>query len=343
MIGDCCVGRPGIQPDPWLAAIYWAAMPVSRILVHHAEGGFDESPPPESISDLIQDSQQIVWLDIQDPTSEDVELLRCEFAFHELALEDVIRREQRPKIDQYEGYYFMVFYAVRRGRHDEVNLFIGENYLVTVHTGQVPEIDATVARWRLNADRLGHSVAVPIYSLLDAIVDGYFPVIDEIAEQVEDIETSLFEPGGRDCQQEVFAIKRELLHLRRVIAPERELLNTLIRRDDPVLGEHTLPYFQDIYDHLIRIMDSIDVAREQLTGLLDAQLSVVSNRLNSVMKRMTALATILMSVNLVASNYGMNFTHMPELAWPYGYAWALGLMVVVGVILTAVFRRIDWL
>lgn len=318
-------------------------MPVSRILVHHAEGGFDESPPPESISDLIQDSQQIVWLDIQDPTSEDVELLRCEFAFHELALEDVIRREQRPKIDQYEGYYFMVFYAVRRGRHDEVNLFIGENYLVTVHTGQVPEIDATVARWRLNADRLGHSVAVPIYSLLDAIVDGYFPVIDEIAEQVEDIETSLFEPGGRDCQQEVFAIKRELLHLRRVIAPERELLNTLIRRDDPVLGEHTLPYFQDIYDHLIRIMDSIDVAREQLTGLLDAQLSVVSNRLNSVMKRMTALATILMSVNLVASNYGMNFTHMPELAWPYGYAWALGLMVVIGVILTAVFRRIDWL
>ena len=318
-------------------------MPVSRALVHHPEGGFDEVRPLETISDLIQDRQQILWLDIQDPNDEDVELLRCELGFHELALEDAVRRDQRPKIDLYDGYCFIVFYAVRRGRDDEIALFVGENYLVTVHSGPVAEIDATVERWRLNADRLGHGIAVVIYSLLDAIVDGYFPVIDEITEAVEDIETELFESGAGDRQKEVFALKRELLNLRRVIAPEREVLNTLIRRDEPILGEGTLPYFQDIYDHLIRIMDSVDLVRDQLTNLLDAQLSVISNRLNTVMKRMTALSTILMSVNLVAANYGMNFTVMPELGWPFGYAWALALMVAVGAGLALVFRRIDWL
>jgi magnesium transporter len=318
-------------------------MPVSRVLVHHAEGGFEAAIPLESISDCIEDHQKIVWVDIQDPTDEDVELLRCEFGFHELALEDVIRRNERPKLDLYDGYCFLVFYAVRRGRADEIELFVGENYLVTVHTGPVPEIDVTVERWQLNADRLGHGIAVVVYSLLDAIVDGYFPVIDEITEQVEAIEMAMFEQGGENRQKEVFALKRELLNLRRLIAPEREVLNTLIRREEPILGAHTLPYFQDIYDHLIRITDAVDLVRDQLSSLLDVQLAVVSNRLNWVMKRMAALATILMSVNLVASNYGMNFHYMPELERPWGYAWALGVMLTVGVSLTLLFRRIDWL
>jgi len=326
-----------------LLAIYWAAMPVSRVLVHHADGGFSESPPLESISDLIEDPRQIVWLDVQDPNDEDVELLRCEFGFHELALEDAVRRNQRPKVDLYDGYCFMVFYAVRRGRDDEIGLFVGTNYLVTVHAGPVSEIDLTAERWRLNADRLGHGIAVTVYSLLDAIVDGYFPLVDAITEEVEEIEEAMFERGGEDRQKHVFAIKRELLNVRRVVAPEREVLNALIRRDEPVFGEQTLPYFQDIYDHLIRVLDAVDLAREQLTSLLDAQLSVVSNRLNTVMKRMAALSTILMSVNLVAANYGMNFTVMPELGWPWGYAWALGLMVATGVILALVFKRVDWL
>lgn len=313
------------------------------MLVHHAEGGFDEAVPLESISDLIQDRQKIVWLDVQDPTDADVELLRAEFGFHELALEDAVRRSQRPKIDLYNGYCFLVFYAVRRRREEEIGLFVGRNYLVTVHTGPVPEIDATAARWQINADRLGHGIAVVLYSLLDAIVDGYFPVVDEITEEVEAIETAMFGSGQVDRQKEVFALKRELLSLRRAIAPEREVVNTLIRRDDPVFGDQTLPYFQDIYDHLIRITDSIDLVRDQLTSLLDAQLSVVSNRLNTVMKRMTALSTILMSANLVAANYGMNFTAMPELEWPFGYAWALFLMVATGAGLALVFKRIDWL
>src|SRR4051812_33858977 len=212
-------------------------MSVTRALVHHAKGGFDQNPRLESISDLIQQPDQVVWLDIQDPTDEDVELLRTEFGFHDLALEDAVTPHERPKIDQYDGYYFLVFYTLRRQRCEELNLFIGERYLVTLHNGEVPEIATTVERWRQNADRMGHDVAVPIYSLLDAIVDGYFPVIDQIAEEVEEVESSMFGPLAHNHQAEIFGLKRELLNLRRILAPEREVLNILIRRDEPVLGE----------------------------------------------------------------------------------------------------------
>jgi magnesium transporter len=319
-------------------------MPVTRALVHLQEGGFDESPKLESISDLVEnDSGCVVWLDIQDPTDEDIELLRNELHFHELALEDVLNRHERPKIDQYDGYWFLVFYAIRRGHAHEINVFIGRQYLVTLHEGEVDEIQATVERWRQNADRMGHDVAVPIYSLLDALVDGYFPVIDEISEEIEEIESAMFGPQPGPHQAEIFGLKRELLNFRKVLAPEREVLNTLIRRDEPLLGENSLPYFQDVYDHIFRVLDTVDLNREQLSGLLDAHLAVVSNRLNMIMKRMTALATILMSVTLIASIYGMNFDSIPELHWGFGYAWALGLMVAIGLILSAIFKRVDWL
>jgi magnesium transporter len=318
-------------------------MPITRALVHHQEGGFDDSPKPESISDLLQDKSQIIWLDIQDPNDDDLELLRTEFGFHELALEDVVNRHERPKIENYTDYYFVVFYALRRPKCLEINIFIGKNYLVTIHDDEIEEIPATVERWRLNADRIGHDVAVPIYSLLDALVDAYFPVIDDVAEDVEDIESAMFGPRGGEHQQEIFALKRELLNARRILAPEREVLNVLIRRDEPVLGEAAIPYFQDVYDHVIRVLDTVDLNRDQLSGLLDAHLAVVSNRLNIIMKRMTALATILMSVTLVASIYGMNFDVIPELHWGIGYEFALSLMLTIGVVLSFIFKRLDWL
>jgi magnesium transporter len=318
-------------------------MSVTRALVCRAKGGFDESPDLDEISELITQENQIVWLDIQDPTDNDIELLRSEFGFHELALEDVMTKHERPKVESYDGYVFLVFYAIHRHHIHELNLFAGDHYLVTIHEGEMPEIDTTVERWRMNADRLGHDVAVPVYSLLDAFVDGYLPVIDEIAEQVEDVESAMFEASAKSHQQEIFGLKRELLNLRKVLAPEREVLNTLIRRDEPVFSETTLPYFQDVYDHVIRVMDTVDLNRDQLSGLLDAHLAVVSNRLNMIMKRMTALSMIMMSVTLVASIYGMNFDLMPELHWTLGYPWALGVMLVVGAVLAVLFKRIDWL
>lgn len=318
-------------------------MGVCRARVHSPSRGFDDAVDPEEISELLPEGDNVLWLDVQDPTPGDMELLRKEFGFHPLALEDVEKAHQRAKIDQYEGYYFLVFYALRGNEACELNLFIGPNYLVTVHRGEVPEINETLERWRQNADRLERGIGVLVYSLLDAIVDGYFPFLDAIAERVEDIEEAIFAPRSRDCLAEVFALKKALLNIRRVLAPERDVLNVLVRRDQPMFGQDVLIYFQDVYDHAIRVLDAIDLYRDQLSSTLEAYLSVASNRLNFVMKRMTALATILMSVTLIASVYGMNFDVMPELHWQFGYGYAIGLMLAIAIGLTVLFMRIDWL
>ena len=192
-------------------------------------------------------------------------------------------------------------------------------------------------------DQVGPGVGGLLYTLLDALVDGYFPVIDDLAERVEVVEASIFQARGEDHLADVFALKKELLNLRRTLSPERDVLNVLLRRDVPLFGSDILVYFQDVYDHTIRVLDSVDLYRDQLSGLLDAHLSIVSNRLNETMKRMTALATILMTLALVSGIYGMNFRIMPELDWQYGYAYALSLMLTLGVGLFVIFNRIGWL
>jgi magnesium transporter len=315
---------------------------VVRTLLHRADGGFDPTVEPRAIKTLLSRDGSVLWLDIQDPGPADVELLRQEFGFHELALEDVVNAHQRAKIDEYEGYYFVVFYAVRQDDHSEVQLFIGDNYLVTLHRGEVPEIAETVGRWQKNADRIEHGVGVLLYSLLDAVVDGYFPVVDAIAERVEEVEARIFE-DRRDCLPDVFMLKKRLLDLRRTLAPERDVLNVLIRQDLPVFGAASSVYFQDVYDHTIRVLDSIDLYRDQLSSLLDAYLSIISNRLNTTMKRMTALATILMSLALIAGIYGMNYPLTPPGDWPNGFWFAIGLMAALGLGLAWLFWRLDWL
>jgi magnesium transporter len=316
---------------------------VYRTLVHHSANGFQESSNPDQISELLPDPEAIVWLDVQDPSEGDIDLLRREFGFHELALEDVITRHERAKVDQYEGWYFIVFYALRSEGVQEIDLFVGQNYLVTVHHGDVPEIAETAERWRNNAARFERGVGLVVYSLLDAIVDGYFPLVDELAERVEAVERNIFDTRSGNSLDDIFVLKRQLLNVRRVLSPQREVLNILVRRDNPIFNQELVLYFQDVYDHSVRVLDTIDLYREQLSGLIDAHLSVISNRLNDIMKRMTALATILMTLALIAGIYGMNFKIMPELNWVYGYPYALGLMAITGGILFAIFRHLDWL
>ena len=322
---------------------YTGPMPVVHTLLHRAGDGFDDTITPDAISDLLAVAGNIVWVEIQAPTPGDLELLRSEFGFHELALEDIVAPHERAKIDPYDGYYFIVFNGLENHRACEIDLFVGKNYLVSVHHGPVMAIGETIDRWRRNAEQIGPGVGGLLYTLLDALVDGYFPVVDDLAERVEALEASIFEVRGEDHLADVFALKKELLDLRRALSPERDVLNVLLRRDVPLFGSEILVYFQDVYDHTIRVLDSVDLYRDQLSGLLDAHLSIVSNRLNETMKRMTALATILMTVALVSGIYGMNFRVMPELEWQHGYEYALGLMLALGIGLFVVFRRIGWL
>ena len=225
--------------------------------------------------------------------NEEIDLLREEFNFHPLAIEDATRHHERPKLDAYENYYFMVFYAIgydtaqRRLSGQPIGLFIGANYIVSVHQGEITTIDETIKRWQANAAEFGQDAGALLYALLDAIVDDYFPVIDQLAERVEDIEEQIFERFSEDALQEVFGLKRDLLQVRRIVAPERDVLNVLIRREVPIFERNSILYLQDVYDHIVRITDSIDTYRDLLSSALDAFLSVQSNRLNQIVKVLT--------------------------------------------------------
>jgi magnesium transporter len=320
-----------------------------HLVVCRADGQFKSTVDPEDISEIIKGKNQFVWLDMQAPQDADIALLRDEFHFHRLAIEDAIRHHERPKVDSYDDYYFLIFYAItydeatNRLQNEAMNLFIGANYIVSVHEGEVGAIDETIKRWQKDEEEFGNDVGALLYALLDTITDDYFPVIDKLADRVEALEEQIFERFQESALQDVFSLKRDLLSIRRIVAPERDVLNVLIRREVPIFERNTILYLQDVYDHIVRITDSIDTYRDLLSSALDAFLSVQSNRLNQIVKILTITSIVLMSDALIAGIYGMNFEFMPELHWPYGYPFALGLMLLVGVGLVLFFRKRKWL
>jgi len=322
-----------------------------NVLLHQHHDGRQIAAPitVEEISDCLADEEQLLWVDVTDPSPHDLARLGEEFGFHPLALEDVARPHQRPKLDHYEGFLFIVFYALEldHGRpiSREIDFFVGPNYVVSAHHGRLAVLRETADRWNANVQRgQAQTVGFLVYSLLDTIVDGYFPVIDAIAERIDDLEDAIFARQDQDTQATIFGLKKDLLGVRRIVAPGRDVLNTLVRRDAPVFGdEAVVVYFQDVYDHVLRVTDAIDTYRDILSSALDANLSMVSHRLNEVVKRLTSFSIILMSSTLIAGIYGMNFDYMPELHWLLGYPFAVGLMVLVGGSLALMFKRIDWL
>ena len=339
------------SPTPWNSTQHKPArlQATRQLVVCRADGHFASTVNPEDISEIIQGKDQFVWLDIQAPQEADIALLRDEFKFHPLAIEDAIRHHERPKVDSYDGYYFLVFYAIRydEGKNrldtEAMNLFVGGNYLVSVHEGEISAIDETIKRWQKDEEEFGQDAGALLYALLDTITDGYFPVIDRLADRVETLEEQIFERFQESALQDVFSLKRDLLSIRRIVAPERDVLNVLIRREVPIFERNTILYLQDVYDHIVRITDSIDTYRDLLSSALDAFLSVQSNRLNQIVKILTITSIVLMSNALIAGIYGMNFDFMPELHWQYGYPFALGLMLVLSVGLVMFFRWRKWL
>lgn len=306
--------------------------------------------PPEEISDVLARPDELLWIDVLGAAPDELLLLKSEFDFHPLAIEDVARVHQRPKVDLYDRHALIIFYAMT---HDadamdvaltQIGIFVGQNYVVTVHDRPVAALSETSDRWSRNARQIGATtVSLLLYSILDAIVDGYFPILDEISDRLDDLEARIFGSLSTATQQEIFRLKKELVTIRRVVAPERDVLNVLLRRDLPMVDPAVMAYFQDVYDHVIRVTDAVDTYRDLLASALEFHLTLASNRLSQVMKTLTASSIILMSMTLIAGIYGMNFDNMPELTWRLGYPWALGLMVLIGASIAALFRRIRWL
>ncbi|MDQ6693375.1 MAG: magnesium transporter CorA family protein [Chloroflexota bacterium] len=456
---------------------------LKSLLCNH-QNQFSVVEDPSAISDLLERHDHLMWLDLEQPTLEEFRLIQEEFNLHPLAIEDAMARHQRPKVDQYDNYYLVVFYAVALesgesglrmpGRYGlegtrfprtgdslpgssieghretgqtkdqqtadkgqdagtgeqcivlrELTMFMGQNYLITVHKEPVPELAEAAKRWRRNVetitaekegtgiqapgtrsltlgedDRLKNSdkspggaqsltgdknengkgpsngtapvgsktsgqetapaqvgqagphtggiqstnsIGILLYSLIDTIVDDYFPVVDSIVERIEDLEEQIFERYNQQAIESIFSLKKDLLALRKVLAPERDVLNVLTRRDIPIFEQNTLVYFQDIYDHVVRITDSIDTYRDLLSSALDSFLSMQSNRLNITVQTLTSVSIMLMSVSTITGWYGMNFENMPELKTAYGYPIVILTVILIVGIEAFFFHRKKWL
>ena len=316
---------------------------------HYREGVLkEEAFDPQRVSDLIQEAGARVWLDLADPTEEELALIQEEFGLHELAMEDVRVRNQRPKVEVYGGYFFVVMHGLVLDRDDElvdseIHAFAGHRFLITLRYPPIFDISEVLKRWDRQPELTHEGGGFLLYALLDEVVDGYFDVVERWEDLADEHEDDVFaDPPPEDIQERIFKLKRRVNTFRRLVMPLREVLD-LMQEQPGFVTDLLAPYYRDVADHVIRTLEFVDNLRDLLTSALEALISQTSNRLNVVMKQLTAWAAIVLVPTLIAGIYGMNFDHMPELHWRLGYAWALGLMVVSGLILFRMFRKRDWL
>jgi magnesium transporter len=313
---------------------------------YNQDGQVQEMVDPRDISDLLDRDNHLVWVDLIDPDDEDFAHVEEEFQLHPLAIEDAKKHDQRPKLEQYPTHAFVVAYSKEQA---EVDLFVGKDWLVSVRErsdgGEVWDIQPVQNRFeRTKQDRA--TVGFLLYTILDELVDGYFAHTDEVEDRLEKVEEGIFTERARDemdVQSELFEVRRRLLHFRRRVVPLRDVINALLRREVEWIDEGAVVHLQDVYDHVLRVIDLVDSHRELLGNAVDAHLAIISNRMNEVMKKMTSWGAILLGSTLIAGIYGMNFRHMPELTWQYGYLFALGLMAMLTVAGYFFFRKKDWL
>lgn len=291
----------------------------------------------------------LIWIDLD--RSERDGLNRCAtlFGLHALAVESAILDKERAQISVYDDMLFLEFYGLRsidgtaEVELNEISIFVGETFIITVRGDMLPAVDHICERWQNGHRKVHHpSASLLLYTLLDEIVDDYFPVVDAIGEQIEALEDRLMDERAEQPLREIHRLRKQLFHFRRVISPQREVLNTLVRRDVPVLDEDIVIYIADVQDHLLRVLDWLDTFRDMLTTLLEVQIGVQSQRLDQIVRKLTASSIMLMVASLIAGIYGMNFDHMPELHWTLGYPMALSMMLVATVTLYVVFRKRHW-
>jgi magnesium transporter len=279
--------------------------------------------------DRLSDSDiKLYWVDFDAPTENEAMLLKTFFQFHPLAIEDCLQFLQRPKLDYYDGYDFFVLHTFNKTSlaPEEIDLFVGENFIVTFHLTSSPELE--MVRQKVIADNTLNKGALDIfYLVLDKIVDEYFPIIYSIEDQISEIETK---EATQNLIESVFEFRSQLFKLRRTVFPMRELLYRILNSERVIVPKQERVYFMDIYDHLLKLSEMIESNREMTNDIRDSYISLNSNRMNNIMKTLTVMTSIFIPLTFIASIYGMNFEYMPELTWHWGYYSVLGSMVVVG-------------
>jgi magnesium transporter len=293
----------------------------------------------------------ITWVNVEGV--HDVEIIRHlgeRFALHPLVLEDIVNTGQRPKIEDYDDYLFIVLRMLRptgegEFTSEQLSMILGPSYLFTFQEGLQGDVFDMVRERLRNNKGKGRAMGADYlaYALIDAIIDSYFTVLEDLGERIVNLEEELTQTPDTTTLHEINNIKKEIIFLRKAVWPLREAVSFLERGDSDLLSPATRLYFRDVYDHTVQVIDTVETYRDLLSGMLDLYLSSISNRINVIMKFMTVVGTIFMPLTFLVGVYGMNFKHMPELEWHYGYFILWGLMIGLSIAMIIYFRRKRWL
>lgn len=298
-----------------------------------------------------KETDSVTWININGLHHVDkIEKIGTQYDLHPLVLEDIVNTTQRPKIDEYEDYLFVVLKMLYYDNdenivNEQVSLVLGKNYVLTFQESEGDVFDTVRERIKHGKGRIRTLKSdYLLYALIDAVVDHYFSIIEILGNKIEDIETDLFAGETRDnITVEVQQLKREILRVRRAIFPLREVINRIEKTENPLIYKRTITYYRDIYDHLIQVSENIDIYREMIWSLMDMYMTTISNKMNEVMKVLTIMSSIFIPLTFLAGVYGMNFNYMPELQYHYSYFILLGVMVVLFIGLLFYFKRKKWL
>ena len=305
--------------------------------------------PVREISTWLGRPDCFVWVALHDPVQEELDELQGEFNLHDLAVEDVMQRDQRPKIEEYDNTLFTVLHLVDCEGSDvhvgEVDVFVAANFVLSVRSGSARSLQGVRSRAEQAPELLRHGPGYVFYALVDAIVDLYFPVVETLEHELEAIEAVMFSTNGaRENIRKLYHLKQQVEKLRHSVAPLSDAIGKLFSgaRVPPVVAQ-TSKYFRDVHDHLQSITGAIDTLRDTISTAIHANLALVTIEQSEISKRLAAWAAIFAAMTALAGIWGMNFRHMPELDWIYGYPAALGAMLVVALLLYRRFRKGGWI
>jgi magnesium transporter len=297
---------------------------------------------------LAADGEGLIWADITGPTEDDVQMMRDVFHFHPLAIEDTRNARQRPKVEEYADFLFLILNPIDRQQEEnlfcELDVFVGSNYVVTVHAADEPVIAEIRRRLSRGNTLLPVSPGYLMYLLIDGVVDSYFPVLDALEEEIETLGDQILTDPSQDMLNRLFELKKSLVDMWRVVWPQREIMNNLRDRNLALADQtHLTPYLRDISDHLMWIADMVSTFRDTLTSIMDLYMSAVSNRLNRVVNRLTVFTVIIGLTTVFGGFYGMNFEHTwPPFSSDFGVPFVILLMAGVTAALLYIFRRLKW-
>lgn len=303
-----------------------------------------------NISEVINKitaTKENYWIDIDNPSVTELEELKGFYGFHSLAIEDCEKQTKRSKIDEFDNHHFIVAATHQTNQsayyaYKNLYMFIGENYLISMHYGESRVISKIINKYMKDINIAQNEIAFLLYHILDEAVDQYFLLTDKLEEDINTLEEKAMNKPVQSTLNEIMKVKKSVTKLRRVISPFREVMNTILRHDD-IIDEKNRMYFSDIYDHILRIYDIIESDQEMVTSCLELYSSQLSNSMNTVMKFLTSITTIMTSITLLSGWFGMNFSNMPELTYKYSYFLFIIFVALMTIFEVIFFKRKRWL